>query len=195
MFTKFKWILGILMVFVLILGTNLIDRDSFTKMRNSVVTMYEDRIIASDIIFDMSQVLHTKELALMRGDTAFYSVENQQLNAQLEVLADLYDHTDLTEDEQIAWRKTKSAIRQLSQREQNFKESGFENTRPLERQIENIQVQLQALSKVQVVEGERQRNLSQEAIDTVELFTHIEIYMLVFLAVCIQVIILYKGGK
>lgn len=195
MFTKLKWILGILMVFVLILGTNLIDRDSFSKMRNSVVTMYEDRIIASDIIFELSQIVHTKERALIQLDTAFYGHPNAQLNAQLSTLADRYDHTSLTGDEQSAWRKVKASIRQLSEREAAFVESGFINAAPVERQVSNIQTQLQALAKIQVVEGERQRNLSQEAIDTVELFTHIEIYMLVFLAVCVQIIILYKGGK
>ncbi len=193
MFTKLKWILGIVIVFVLILGTNLIDRDSFVRMRDSVVTIYEDRIIASDIIFDMSQLIHDKEIALATGNTAFYSSNNQSINDRLADLSSRYDHTTLTEDEQLVWRRVKSSINQLKERELKFAESGFVDPVPVQGQIDKIHEHLEALAKIQVVEGERQKNLSQEVVDTVELFTHIEIYMLVFLAVLVQIIILYRN--
>lgn len=193
MFTKLKWILGIVIVFVLILGTNLIDRDSFVRMRDSVVTIYEDRIIASDIIFDMSQLIHDKEIALATGNTAFYSSNNQSINDRLADLSSRYDHTTLTEDEQLVWRRVKSSINQLKERERTFAESGFVDPVPVQGQIDKIHEHLEALAKIQVVEGERQKNLSQEVVDTVELFTHIEIYMLVFLAVLVQIIILYRN--
>jgi len=50
-YNKAKWILGILMVFVLIIATNLIDKNNFLKVRDSVVTIYEDRLVAKDLIF------------------------------------------------------------------------------------------------------------------------------------------------
>ncbi len=192
MFAKLKWILAIVIVFVLILGTNLIDRDSFVRMRDSVVTIYEDRIIASDVIFDMTLLIHEKEVAVLTEDTAFFRRDNGEVNTDLSDLAQRYDHTELTEDEQIAWRRVKSAIRQLQEREESFIQYGFQNTDGMRRQIESVQDNLKTLAKIQVVEGERQKNISQEAVDTVELFTHIEIYMLVFLAVLIQIILLYK---
>jgi hypothetical protein len=44
-FNRLKWILGILMVFVVILATNLLDRNNFLRVRDSVVAIYEDRLV------------------------------------------------------------------------------------------------------------------------------------------------------
>ncbi|NVK27169.1 MAG: MCP four helix bundle domain-containing protein [Flavobacteriia bacterium] len=192
MFTKLKWILGILMVFVLILGTNLIDRDSFSRMRDSVVTIYEDRLIASDIIFDVSQILHEKELDLATRDTAQFAEKITEQKFELQTLIDRYDHTHLTDDEQVVWRKVKSSISKLLESEEELTSSNFTNTTGVQNQINKIQEHLETLAKIQIVEGERQKNISEDVIDTVELFTHIEIYMLVFLALAIQVIILAR---
>jgi len=52
-YNKVKWVLGILIVFILILATNLIDRNNFIRVKDSVVTIYEDRLIASDLVFEM----------------------------------------------------------------------------------------------------------------------------------------------
>jgi hypothetical protein len=41
-------------------------------------------------------------------------------------------------------------------------------------------------------EGSRQLKISRRAIDTIELFTQIEIYILIFLAIIVQIIVMYK---
>ncbi len=71
-YNKIKWVLGILMVFILILCTNLIDRNNFIRVKNSVVTIYNDRIIASDLIFEMSKLFHEKEIAVILLDSVFF---------------------------------------------------------------------------------------------------------------------------
>ena len=60
-YNKLKWILGILMVFVLIIATNLIDKNNFVRVRDSVVTIYEDRLVANDLIFEMLKSVQEKE--------------------------------------------------------------------------------------------------------------------------------------
>jgi hypothetical protein len=37
--------------------------------------------------------------------------------------------------------------------------------------------------------------MSQKAIDMIDLFTHLEIYFLIFLAIAIQVIVMYNPKK
>ncbi|MDG1728743.1 MAG: hypothetical protein P8K68_03220 [Algibacter sp.] len=71
-YNKIKWVLGISMIFILILSTNLIDRNSFVRMKDSVVTIYEDRIIANDLIFEMSKSVHEKEIAVALLDSVFF---------------------------------------------------------------------------------------------------------------------------
>lgn len=41
-------------------------------------------------------------------------------------------------------------------------------------------------------EGKRQMSISKKAADKLELFTQIEIYLLAFLAIVIQIIIMYQ---
>lgn len=81
---KIKWILGILLVFVLIVTTNLIDRNNFVRVRDSVVTIYEDRLIAKELIYEMSKLVNTKEIALIAKDSSFFNKKNQTLNTQIE---------------------------------------------------------------------------------------------------------------
>jgi hypothetical protein len=48
------------------------------------------------------------------------------------------------------------------------------------------------LSKVQLKEGKRQMSLSEKTMDTIELFTQVEIIFLIVMAVLIQLIVLYQ---
>mgnify|MGYP006207280059 CR=1 FL=1 len=64
-YDKIKWVLGILMVFVLIITTNLLDRNNFVRVKDSVVSIYEDRLIANDLIFEISNSIKQKEIAIV----------------------------------------------------------------------------------------------------------------------------------
>jgi hypothetical protein len=74
----------------------------------------------------------------------------------------------------------------------NLKNANFSVEPELNEQISAIKQILAELSKIQLNEGGRQMSISKKAIDTVELFTQIEIYLLVFLAIIIQIIVMYK---
>jgi hypothetical protein len=56
----------------------------------------------------------------------------------------------------------------------------------------NYQLILYDLSKVQLKEGKRQMSLSEKTMDTIELFTQVEIIFLIVMAVLIQLIVLYQ---
>lgn len=64
-YNKIKWVLGILMIFFIIIATNLIDKNNFVRVRDSVVTIYEDRLIANDLIFEMLKSVQQKEVAIL----------------------------------------------------------------------------------------------------------------------------------
>jgi hypothetical protein len=58
--------------------------------------------------------------------------------------------------------------------------------------ISDIKDDLYDLSKVQLKEGKRQMSLSEKTMDTIELFTQVEIIFLIVMAVLIQLIVLYQ---
>ena len=189
---KIKWILGILLVFVLIATTNLIDRNNFVRVRDSVVTIYEDRLIAKELIYEMSKSVNAKEIALIAKDSSFFNKKNQTLNTQIEGILSRFEKTKLTPEESRIFEELKSNFKSLFNSEKNGYASNSENNLTATGLISNIKDNLDKLSKIQISEGSKQLAISKKAIDTVELFTQIEIYLLVFLAIAIQIIIIYN---
>ncbi len=67
LFNKIKWILGISLIFLLILMTNLIDRSNFMIVNDSIETLYADRLVAQDIIYSLSKELAKKEVSYAKS--------------------------------------------------------------------------------------------------------------------------------
>ncbi len=188
---KIKWALGILLVFFLILATNLIDKDNFKKVRNSIVTIYEDRIVANDLIFELSLLIHEKEMAAALSDTSFFNGRNKQINGNVEALVEQYKMTKLTREEASIFDALQIDLDKLDQ---------FETSANLDHQgyaalLSDIKDHLYKLSKIQLSEGKNQVSISNEAIEGIDLFTRMEIYILIFLAIILQVIVIYSPGK
>ena len=191
-YNKLKWTLGILMVFVLIIATNLIDRNNFVRVKDSVVSIYEDRIIANDLIFEMSELMHEKEIALVASDTAFFKQRNTQLNERIDANISRFETTKLTAEEKTVFTNFKQNFEALKESETVFLASAYQKQEPLRKDIGSLKENLHNLSKIQLSEGGRQMSISQKALDVVELFTRIEIFTLLLLAVVIQIIVMYK---
>lgn len=189
LFVKIKWVASILLVFFIVLITNIIDRDNFNRLSYSVTTMYEDRIVASDILFDISGLIKDKQVALLTGDTLFMKSQNNRLNNELHHLIDNYSLTKLTEKEQLVFSQLQEEIKSLLQQEKLLK---TESNKSVLQSIKKIDQRLQDLSKIQIQEGKRQVYLSNKAKYTINLFTQGEIVFLIIMAALIQIIILYK---
>ena len=194
-YNKLKWVLGILMVFVIIVSTNLIDRNNFIRVKDSVVTIYEDRLIATDLIFEMSEAIHTKELAIALEDSIYYTKQNKEANQEVGELISRYELTRLTGNETKIFKELKNNFETLKTLELTYVESSFKQKDLLNQHISELKQNLSELSKIQINEGRKQMSISKKAIDTVELFTQIEIYLLVFLAIIIQIIVMYNPKK
>jgi hypothetical protein len=194
-YSKIKWVLGILMIFILILSTNLIDRNNFVRVKDSVVTIYEDRLIANDLIFEMLKSIQEKEIAVVLSDSVFFNQTNLKDNDNIHSLVTQFELTKLTFEERKIFDELKVNIQSLIKSETELINSDFTNKTDIFKTISKIKYNLDGLSKVQLSEGRRQMSISKQAIDTVELFTQLEIYLLVFLAIIIQIIVMYKPHK
>ncbi len=191
-YSKLKWVLAVILVFVLLVTTKLIDSRHFEKLKDSVVTIYEDRLIADDLIFDMSRALHKKEIAAAVKDTDYFNKTNKNVNQDIEEYISIFDQTKLTSEEKKVFEKFKTNFLQLKKKEKNFIENGFASNKDVLEEIKNIRDNLHELSKIQLVEGNRQMSLSKEAIEAVDFYGKIEIYFLAFIAVLILILVLFK---
>lgn len=189
---KIKWAAGILLVFFIVVTTNLIDKNNFSRLRYSVTTIYEDRIVASDLLFELLMLIHEKEVAVFTADAVFFQQQNAQKNREIDDLIIRYEQTQLTKKEEMLFSQLKKELRELARLEQQYTPS--EATRPTEllNSLDQIVLYLQDLSKVQLAEGKRQMLNSNKTMDTIDLFTQIEIIFLILMAILIQIIVLYK---
>lgn len=189
LFRKVKWILGILFVFGLILATNLIDRRHFTQIRDTAITIYEDRLLAKNIIFDINQEIHEKELATVVFDSSFFKERNVPTNEAIQQHLTKFRETKFLQDEKKALAALKEDLKKLTSAENAFAAANFQNNAAVLKAIDDVKKDLYVLSDIQLQEGKKQMFLSKKSIDAIELFTEMEIYILVFLAIIIQFII------
>lgn len=195
-FDKIKWILGVLIIFVLIITTNLIDKDNFTRVKDTAITIYEDRLIAKDLIFKVSNKINTKEVAIVSSDLDFFKHENSSVNKEIDQLLFSFEQTNLTTEESYVFNNLKEQISALTKLENaNLNDVNSANRKNYLNIILQIKKSLKNLSEIQIREGGRLMSVSKKALSTIELFTQIEIYFLVFLAVIVQIIIIYNPKK
>ncbi len=190
-YAKLKWILGVLMIFLLIITTNLIDKENFKRINNSVTNIYEDRLIAKDIIFTIYKNINQKEHAILMADITFFKVNNLKINNDINALLQKFENTNLTLEEAQVFNTLKNQVITLNKIEINDLDDLNNDKIKMLNHIKTVKNTLYNLSKIQLKEGERQVSLSNKAFSTIELFTQIEIYILVFLAIIIQIVILY----
>jgi hypothetical protein len=180
------------MIFVLIIATNLIDRNNYLRVKESVETIYQDRLMAKDMIFELLKTMQLKEIAAIKSDSSFYIQNNAKTNAEFNLILERFADTRLTREEEKVMTQLSEDFELLRTHETQYISSGFVKNENLLQTISLIKVELNELGKIQVTEGARQMDISQRAMDSLELFTHIEIYILIALAIIIQIIVIYK---
>lgn len=199
LFVKIKWISGLLVVFLLILTTNLLDRQHFQTIKNSVVSIYEDRLTASDLIFKLSEEIEKKNLALVTSDSNFFDLENKTSNKTIDLLIDKYFETVLTQDEEREIEMFHSDFKELKKLESSELNSldypVNSSSNELLLKIRGLKNNLSNLSKIQLSEGEKQLSIASKSVSAVVLFTRIEIVFLVIIGLFIQAIILYNPKR
>ncbi|PTM04371.1 MAG: chemotaxis protein [Bacteroidetes bacterium] len=189
---KLKWIFGVLLVFFIILATNLIDRDNFLRIKDSTASIYEDRLIAKSIIYDISKHVHLKEIALLKADSSFYQKENEATNRLIEEALAQFTSTKLTSKEALIFEDLKLSIANLQAKEATLFDAAGKSDQSQLVQIQAIESKLNALAAIQLEEGKRLVLISQKAMNSIELFTQMEIYVLLGLAILLQILIMYK---
>ena len=192
-FSKIKWVVSILLVFFVVLVTNLIDRGNFNRLRNSVTAIYEDRIVAFDVLFELSVLIQKKETAVMSSDPLYFQKENGKANHDIDSLTEKYENTRLTKNERELYSNLKEELSKLKGLEKDYLSSYSKKSKSsMLKSVDRIDQYLHDLSKVQLKEGRRQMFISNDAMDTINLFTRWEIVFLIVMAILVQIIILYK---
>ncbi|MBC6994020.1 MCP four helix bundle domain-containing protein [Neolewinella lacunae] len=193
-FNKVKWVLGISLVFILILTTNLIDRQSFTIVRDAVQTIYADRLVAQNLIYGISVQIGQKELAYVTLPSneivATVSANNEQIAANIEQFAT----TKLTPQEEVVFKRLRQGLQELEGLESAVGSGTLLND-ALTEKVASIRTHLDDLSVIQMQQSRLEVAESNRAIGSADLFTQLEIAALIVMAIAVQVIIIYTPRK
>lgn len=190
MTNKLKWILGITLIFTLILATNYIDRNNFRRIQESIETIYEDRVVAQQLIFEMSLILQHKVQRSLLPDTVGSYAQNSADQIAMKNLLDRFHQTRLTPKEALTLDNYQDDLARL----ENMEINGISNDNRMAYTglLEKMNQHILVLSQIQLDEGKRQVHISERVVRSIDLLTTYEIYFLAFLALLIQILVLYK---
>ncbi|GEM_PF-6908805 len=189
---KVKWILGISLIFALIATTNLLDRHNFQQLNHSVTSIYEDQLMTKDLLLDMHTAMMEKKIAIATRDDAYFEGGHAALEKEVAALVERFSSKESSYEEKRALEKLRSNLNTLQVEKVAMKADaslGSENAIAV---IDKISDNLNDLSDIQLEDGRRQVANSDRATNAINLFTHMEIIILIILAIMVQVIIVYK---
>lgn len=192
LFNKIKWALAVSVVFLLILATNRIDKHNFARMEETVDNIYNDRLLAKEVLMDIAIKFHKKELAYSLNDSAYLRNQNDTINAEINRLLQIFNRLESTKKEDNSLNSLNQNHTELMKLESDLSPSDILYTPQCAEIFSAINNNIVELAAEQVREGKSQKLIARRAIEQVKLFTQIEIYFLIFLGLVMQIIILYK---
>ncbi|MEX1190804.1 MAG: MCP four helix bundle domain-containing protein [Brumimicrobium sp.] len=191
-FSKLKFIIGAFIILLLILGTNLIDRSNFIRVKKSLISIYEDRLIPSEILYNISDELHHIKSNLLTSNSSIQSDDIQNRIDILDSLIIKFDETSLVRKENELFSRFQLKLNAIDER---FNQSNLNEKNIIIEQIDKSLIDVKQLNKIQISEGKKQLKKGERAVKSIEFYTEIEIYMLIALSILILVLIIYKPKK
>lgn len=181
---RFKYGFYVLIILGVIYAANRIDEQHFKTAQHSLNSIYKDRVVAQNIIHQLSSILHEKEISYLTDSS---KINNQ--SSELEELLEKYHGTILTSSER---RELQSLEKHITELNTLMGQEKFSNkTKEL---FHEINKNLDQLSSIQLSESKNIRAIGQKSLDNNNLMSITEIILIVLVAIALLVLIFYKGS-
>jgi len=189
-------ILGI--AFLLVLGTNRLDKRHFSTVQTTVNSVYKDRVIVQNLIYKLNAIFHAKELRfILKKD--FNTIPDENKKAE-ELFSD-FAATKLTSKEKNVLDNLQDQFQNLKILETNL----FQNAEALqgnhqtsaERMLSKINQNLNVLAKIQLEESRELTELSNKSLGMTILLSKLEVAFLILIGIAMLTLIFYpiKSGE
>ena len=189
---KLKWVASIVMIFGVILATNLIDKDNFAKVEASVDAIYEDVLLTKDRILEMNMIVHEMELAFVLEDETYYETKASTAQDRIyDLLADCEKVVETKQEENLLI-DLQDNLGELFKVQLDSTSLSEEGKNQVIQQFEMIRYNIVELGEIHVEEGRKHKMKSRSVMGMTKLFSRIEIYLLVFLALAMLFVILFQ---
>lgn len=168
--------------FLLVLGSNLLDRKHFETIQKSVNSIYHDRILVQDYIYRLRNHIYIEELSLVKEVGV---EEPNSIEQQVRPILNDYKNTVLTPEERKLLDRLIDGYASLEALEIKIR-TNYENqdvyieTKEILAQIKN---HLDALETIQIVESGRLTKVSEKSLGMNMMLSNLEVIFLVLIGI------------
>lgn len=171
---------GILTIIITLIVISVFTvQNSFSRLGNSMTSIYNDRLMPATYIFEITDHLYQKRLLQEGGDVQQIASHNRAIAG----LIGSYEATTLTAEEKLAWKDFKTSLQQYNEAEVKGMDANMESA------FNKAMLHLNALSRIQTGEGKQLHNNSEKIISGNILTSNLEISLLIVLALYTLVIL------
>lgn len=180
------------MAFLLVLGSNRLDQRHFSTIQTTVNSVYKDRVVVQDLIYQLNNIFHEKELQLVqRKEIPSDRSTNKWVH---ELLVD-FKATKLTMKESKLLKELNGQFENLKDFENRFESSSGELSGNLVDQmvqtLDGIERTLDGLAKIQLDESWELTQASNKSLGMNILLSKLEVGFLVLIGVAMLALIFY----
>jgi hypothetical protein len=181
--------LALTIVLLLVFATNRIDKKHFNTVQNAVTTLYTDRVVAQDFIYNMNTIVYQKHINLLNKNPV-----NDTLNKEFYTLLENFSTTKLTFKEATIFKKVETDFEKIMLTEKKVSE-GQQDKKLVIENLKIIKEDLITLSKIQTSESKHLTSLAQKSLDTNNLMSNFEIGFILLIGLLLQFVIFYRVKK
>lgn len=180
------------MAFLLVLGSNRLDQRHFSTIQTTVNSVYKDRVVVQDIIYQLNNIFHRKELRFLLKDNLKSSISENQ---KVEGLLSDFETTELTAKESKLLGELKvqfSSLRELEHKmSTSFPETVENNDIEAIKTLKQIEEKLDGLSQIQLQQSGQLTQLSNKSLGMNILLSKLEVAFLVIIGIAMLTLIFY----
>ena len=178
------------MAFLLVLGSNRLDQKHFSTIQNTVNSVYKDRVVVQDFIYQLNNIFHQKKLQLfVQKGLTDDRLPNKKVN---ELLAN-FGKTKLTSKEARMLNELNLQFEKLKGLESWFEEPNEEISGDVGTQMANtldhIQIILDGLAQIQLDESGELTKLSNKSLGMDILLSKLEVGFLIIIGIVLLALI------
>src|SRR6056297_1004917 len=188
-------VLILAIAFLLVLVSNRLDNRHFETIQNTVNSVYKDRVVVQNLIYELSTILHKKALrfSLDKTNSEAHNSENNEVANILTA----FRKTELTSKEY-------NLLIELSEDFEGFltlekKMISPQVTAPQKTEVltalNSMRQQLDGLAKIQLEESEQLTELSNKSLGMNVLMSRLELGLMIVIGIAMMALIFYPIKK
>lgn len=178
--------------FLLVLGSNRLDKKHFSTVQTTVNSVYKDRVVVQDLIYQLTNMFHDKEMRfVLEDDFSTVTKENQKI----EELLLAFGATKLTTNEYNVLNELNVLFEKLRVLENKVLDS-YDNLQGgvgviAGKTLEEMEQKLDALAKIQLEQSGQLTQLSNKSLGMNFLLSNLEVGFLILLGIVMLGLIFY----